>query len=637
MNEFVEQFLIEGRELVAQGNDDLLALEEHPDDRERLDGAFRAFHTLKGAAGIVDFVAMSRALHAAEDVLSAVRSNSAPVTPGLIDLCLACLDQVSAWIDRMRSSGEIPADADADADDLVRRFATLASPDTASLAPRGPGDATRRPADSTGLSTIERDLLEAQKLMLAEPAPEAAAAARLESASRIAANVLRHHGRSLDATDLEGPLQSSLVAGNAEAMIEAIDRILEGLAEPAPERPGTLSPQAPEATLRVDVDRIDTLVRLTGELLIAKNAIGHSAALAQGEGDPRALAVALKNQHLALDRLIGELRRSVFSLRVLPLQHAFQRFPRLVREMATSLGKPARLMIEGATTGADKTIVEAIAEPLLHVLRNGLDHGLEDASERAALGKPATATIHLRAERQGEHVVIEVEDDGRGIDVARVRDVARQRNAAPEAAIAAMSDEEAINLIFAPGFSTASHVTDLSGRGVGMDIVRNTIERLGGRVSVSSQRQRGTTVRFTLPFTVMMTQVLTVEAAGQVFGVPLEAVVETVRVGRSAIAPVGAARAMVLRDRTLPVIDLGQALGREARASEGDANVLIVAVAGQLGGLEVDRLGDRMDVMLKPPEGLLAGIPGIDGTTLLGDGRVLIVLDLGEIFGNVGG
>ena len=283
MNEFVEQFLIEGRELVAQGNDDLLALEERPDDRERLDGAFRAFHTLKGAAGIVDFVAMSRALHAAEDVLSAVRSNSAPVTPGLIDLCLACLDQVSAWIDRMRSSGELPADADADADDLVRRFATLASPDTASLAPHGPGDATRRPADSTGLSTIERDLLEAQKLMLAEPAPEGAAAARLESASRIAANVLRHHGRSLDATDLEGPLQSSLVAGNAEAMIEAIDRILEGLAEPAPERPGTLSPQAPEATLRVDVDRIDTLVRLTGELLIAKNAIGHSAERAQGD------------------------------------------------------------------------------------------------------------------------------------------------------------------------------------------------------------------------------------------------------------------------------------------------------------------------------------------------------------------
>ena len=276
-------------------------------------------------------------------------------------------------------------------------------------------------------------------------------------------------------------------------------------------------------------------------------------------------------------------------------------------------------------------------EPLLHVLRNGLDHGLEDASERAALGKPATATIHLRAERQGEHVVVEVEDDGRGVDVARVRDVAHQRGVAPEAAIAAMSDEEAISLIFSPGFSTANQVTDLSGRGVGMDVVRTTIERLGGRVSISSEPQRGTTVRFTLPFTVMMTQVLTVEAAGQVFGVPLEAVVETVRVGRNAISPVGAARAMVLRGRTLPVIDLAQALGDQARPSEGDANVLIVAVAGQLGGLEVDRLGERMDVMLKPPEGLLAGIPGIDGTTLLGDGRVLVVLDLGTVFGNANG
>ena len=636
MNEFVEQFLIESRELVAQGNDDLLALEEHPNDRERLDGAFRGFHTLKGAAGIVDFVAMSRALHAAEDVLSAVRSNSAPVTPALINLCLACLDQVSAWIDRMRSTGEVPADADAEADDLVRRFAALASPDTTPRTQQDPASATRRIDTPAGLSAIGRTLLEAQKLMLAEPATDGAAA-RLESASRIAANVLRHHGRSLDLTDLEGPLQSSLVAGNAEAMIAAIDRILESLTEPAPEQPGTLAPQAPVATLRVDVDRIDTLVRLTGELLIAKNAIGHSAERAQGNGDPRALAVALKNQHLALDRLVGELQRSVFSLRVLPLQHAFQRFPRLVREMATALGKPARLVIEGATTEADKTIVEAIAEPLLHVLRNGLDHGLEDAAERAALGKPATATIHLRAERQGDHVVIEVEDDGRGIDMARVRDIARLRNVAPEAAIAAMSDEEAIGLIFAPGFSTASQVTDLSGRGVGMDVVRTTIERLGGRVSLLSKPQRGTTVRFTLPFTVMMTQVLTVEAAGQVFGVPLEAVVETVRVGRGAISPVGAARAMVLRDRTVPVVDLGQALGRQPSASESDANVLIVAVAGQLGGLEVDRLGDRVDVMLKPPEGLLAGIPGIDGTTLLGDGRVLIVLDLSTIFGNADG
>lgn len=636
MNEFVEQFLIEGRELVSQGNDDLLALEENPDDRERLDGAFRAFHTLKGAAGIVDFDAMARALHAAEDVLSAVRSNSAPITPALIDMCLACLDQVSAWIDQMRATGEVPPGADGQADDLVHRFSTLAGSDKAFPAPDSPAQPGKRPGDAGGLSAIGRELLEAQKLLLTEPAPEGAAA-RLESAGRVAANVLRHHGGSLDATDFEGALQSSLVAGDAEAMIDAINRILEGLAKRPTETPGTLAPQVPEATLRVDVERIDRLVRLTGELLIAKNAVGHSAERAQDEVDPRGLAVALKNQHLLLDRLVDELQRSVFSLRVLPLQHAFQRFPRLVREMATSLGKPARLMIEGATTEADKTIVEAISEPLLHVLRNGLDHGVESAAERAALGKPATATIRLRAARQGEHVVIEVEDDGRGIDAARIREVARQRNVAAEAAIETMTDDEAIDLIFAPGFSTATEVTALSGRGVGMDIVRTTIERLGGRVSLSSEPQRGTTVRLALPFTVMMTKVLTVEAAGQVFGVPLEAVVETVRIGRGAISPIGAARAMVLRGRTIPVIDLAQALGQEGQESSADAIVLVVAVAGQLGGLEVDRLGSRMDVMLKPPEGLLAGVPGIEGTTLLGDGRVLIVLDLHKMLGNAGG
>jgi two-component system chemotaxis sensor kinase CheA len=633
MNEFVEQFLIEGRELVTQGNDDLLALEERPDDRERLDGAFRALHTLKGAAGIVDFVAMGRALHAAEDGLAAVRSSGAAVTPLLIDLCLACLDQVSAWIDQMQIAGEIPADADAKADDLVRRFSSLgASADSRILPPRDPLAAQA----GAGLSAVARQLLEAQKLLLAEPAAEGAAG-RLESAGRVSANVLRHQGRSRDANDLEGLLQSSLLAGDAKSMAAAIDRVLEGLAEPAPAPPGTLAAQPPDATLRVDVSRIDTLVRLTGELLIAKNAIGHSARLAQDAADPRPLAIALKNQHLLLERLVGELQRAALSLRVLPLHHAFQRFPRLVREMAASLAKPARLMIEGATTEADKTIVEAISEPLLHVLRNSLDHGLENAADRATLGKPATATIVLRAGRQGEHVIIEVEDDGRGIDVARVREVAHERNVASQATLDGMSDDEVIDLIFAPGFSTAAEVTDLSGRGVGMDVVRTSIERLGGRVTVSSRPQRSTIVRFTLPFTVMMTQVLTVEAAGQVFGVPMDAVVETVRVNRDAIASIGAARALVLRNRTVPVIDLGQALGRKRSASAGDATVLIVSVAGQWGGLEVDRLGERLDVMLKPPEGLLAGVPGIDGTTLLGDGRVLIVLDLHEILVNGGG
>jgi len=322
------------------------------------------------------------------------------------------------------------------------------------------------------------------------------------------------------------------------------------------------------------------------------------------------------------------------SLRVLPLSHAFQRSPRHVREMAAQLGKPARLVIEGGSTEADKTIVEAIGEPLLHLLRNALDHGVEQSAARAAAGKAAMATLNLRAARVGDRVMIELEDDGAGIDLARVREVARTKEVVADAALEAMSDDEVQNLIFAPGFSTASAVTDVSGRGVGMDVVRATVERLGGRVSLSSRPGKGTTVKLALPFTVMMTRVLTVEARGQVFGVPMEAVLETIRVPRAEVVPVGAAHAVTVRHRTVPIVHLGHALGGTQADFAPEATILIVSVGGDLGGLEVDRLGERLDVMLKPPEGLIAGAPGIDGTTLLGDGRVLIVLDLQEIFGS---
>ena len=629
MNEFIEQFLIEGRELVAQGSDDLLALEENPRDKERLDSAFRAFHTLKGAAGIVDFEAMAQALHAGEDILSAVRSGSVAMTTAVTDLCLACLDQVSIWLDQMQATGEVPGDAQVPADQVTRQFRLVSE-----AAQRG---ASEREAEVEASSANAPDLtgtlpetalrLLKEQIWLLQGSDAEAQTGRWQSAVRVAASVLHGLGWSTEAGNLERLAESAPV----ESLAEALAGILQDLTAPVPGQASAFAASPMEASVRVDVARIDSLVKLAGELTVAKNALGHATRLIQEENDPRRMAAELKAQHLHLERLVAELQQSVVALRVLPLQTAFQRFPRLVREMARTLGKPARLMIEGATTEADKTVVGAISEPLLHVIRNSLDHGLEKAEEREALGKPAVATIHLRAMRQGEHIVIEVEDDGRGVDLDRVRTVAAARGVASAGVIAAMSDTEATDLIFAPGFSTASAVSDLSGRGVGMDVVRTTVERLGGRVFITSRPGRGTLVRFNLPFTVMMTRVMTVEAGGQVFGLPLEAVVETVRVSRAAIASVGAARAFVLRDRTVPVIDLGRALGREHTADGPDATLVVVSAMGQLGALEVERLGDRLDVMLTAPEGLLAGVPGIDGTTLMGDGRVLIVLDIREI------
>jgi two-component system, chemotaxis family, sensor kinase CheA len=271
-------------------------------------------------------------------------------------------------------------------------------------------------------------------------------------------------------------------------------------------------------------------------------------------------------------------------------------------------------------------------EPLLHIVRNAVDHGIENPAERAAQRKPPTAEIRIRAARQGDQVLVEITDDGRGIDVTRVREVAIARGVASEDDLRARSDADVIDLVFAPGFSTAIKVTELSGRGVGMDAVRTVVERFGGRVSIESRAGHGATVKFVLPFSVMMTQVMTVEAGGQMFGVPLDAIVETVSVPRNSIVGIGAARAFVLRDRTVPLLDLSSVLAlREAARETADSTVVITAAGGHFSGIEVDRIGERLEVILKPLDGLLAGMPGITGTTLLGDGRVLLVLDIGEL------
>ncbi|THD81718.1 MAG: chemotaxis protein CheA [Phenylobacterium sp.] len=624
MNEFIEQFLVECRELVEQGTGDLLALEERPADRERLDSAFRAFHTLKGAAGIIEFQAMAEALHGAEDVLSSARSGLAAITPALISDCLTCLDQVVQWLDVIEATGEPPADAGPAAAALVARFGRAPAPSV-------PVEATEAaPAmEDADLDAASIDLLTAQLALLADGSAEPSPG-RTGSALQVAANVLASAGRAGEAQRLTQLLVQPGALRDPEAAAAALRSLLAGplaLAEgpaAAPRETGDVA-----RGLRVDIERIDALVNLTGELTVAKNALAHVAALAREGAEPAAVAAILKDQHAVLDRLVGELQRSVLNIRVLPLRQVFQRFPRLIREMVVSLGKPARLVTEGEATEADKAIVEALFEPLLHVIRNALDHGVETAAARSAAGKPPSATIRLSSHRDGEHVIVEVADDGAGVDVARVRQVAERRGVADAETLAAMSDAEAVELIFAPGFSTAETVTSVSGRGVGMDAVRSAVERLSGRVEIESRPGEGTTVRFVLPFTVMMSRVMTVEAGGQLFGIPMDSIVETVRIGRDRIVGVGAAEAFVLRDRTIPLIDLAAALGHAGTAARsGEANVVIATAAGQVGGLEVDRLGERMDVMLKPMEGLLAGTPCVAGATLLGDGRVLVVLDL---------
>lgn len=641
MDEFIEQFLLESRENVEGATADLLALEAHPHDRARLDSAFRAFHTLKGGAGIVGFDAMSRAVHAAEDLLSNVRSGARPITPELVGDCLACLDQVVQWLDAMDASGELPDAPQADA--LVARLsgATRTTPASTS---RG---ATNVEADAPPASDLARAILDVQLALIDDAHAFADGEGRVASAGAVAANVLRHDGRPDEAGRVERATAASLAQRSVEPLREAIERSARPGDAPADARadaradasvdvPAATAPAVQDdvamRTLRVDASRIDALVDLTGELTVATNAFGHAVRLAQDRAGP--LAAALKERQAALERLVGELQQSVLAMRVRPLQSVFARFSRLVREMSAEIGKPARLVVEGGETDADKAIVEMLFEPLLHVVRNAMDHGIEPAAVRAAARKPPTATIRLRGQRRDNDVVVEVEDDGAGLDLDRIRQVAVERDVATPGAIATLSDAEVAELIFAPGFTTASVVTGLSGRGVGMDSVRTAVQRVGGRVGVETRRGVGTTVRLTLPFSVMLTRVMVVGAGAGSFGIALDGVVETLRVPWERLVPVGASQVVVIRDQAIPVIDLAAALGLSAgETAQAGATLVVVRAGGSIGALCVDRIGEAIDVMLKPLEGLLADTRGIAGSTLQGDGSVLLILDLEEIFG----
>jgi two-component system, chemotaxis family, sensor kinase CheA len=708
MNDFLQQFLIESREFVLQASDGLLVLEKNPHDAATLDTVFRAFHTLKGGAGIVEFTAMENALHSAETLLQDARAGKRTLNPALIGDCLASLDQVSLWLDTLEQTGELPvvtseaapavaASASQDwlTDLLDRHPETIAQASTAfrcspdpdcfyqgedpigqvsalsqlltldiepanpwpplneldpyicnivllGLSGAGAGAVTAHLQGFSGdcqvrslevcLPDIVRKVLQEQIAIL-DVKEQSGAAGRLASAGKTAANALRFCGFPRHAENLTLIAQRALTQGAHQALREAIAELLVQktlVPPPAATAPmGAPRTETTVRTLRVNAEQIDALVRLTGELTVAKNAIGHTARLAENNGD--STAALLKDHHAALSRLIAQLQNSAIGMRVLPLRTVFQRFPRVLREMSLNLGKPAQIKIEGEETEADKTIVEMLFEPLLHVIRNAVDHGIEDAERRRAAGKPSVATILLRAARDGEQILIEVSDDGRGIDVERVRKVARDRGVASEEELRRMPESEVIDLVFAPGFSTAARITEISGRGVGMDAVRTAVEKVGGRVSIASRANRGTRVAFSLPFSVMMTQVMTVEAGGQVFGIPLETVVETVSLPKEGATRVGEARVIVQRNRTVPLIDLGSvlhAVPEKSRSEPANLTVIIIGIAGQLVGLLVDRVGERMEIMLKPLDGLLSGTAGVAGTTVLGDGRVLLVLDI---------
>jgi len=641
MDELMEQFAIEARELVQTASDDLLALERNPADRGRLESAFRAVHTLKGSVGLFDFGPMHSVLHAAEELLSAARNGSVEVASGLVDPLLEVVEWIERCVAHIEANGNI---SQALANEARRHMGELSGeardadeaplPRTAEVVPAWAHAIVAQLSVDSGQArpmTAFRYVPHPQSFFNGDDP--------LEIVSRVPS--LLH----LSITPREPwPVPENFEPYTCNLVLEGIAAATRGELDPIfrliPDQVSLVefaaeqtesAPQPNEkvpAAMRVDPARIDRLVAIAGELVTAKNGLLPLAASARQLTGDEGLSRRILASHKDIERLVSELYSAVTRARLVSLDQIFRRFPRLVRETAARLGKSVEFLVEGGELEADREIVENLFEPLLHLVRNALDHGIETEEQRLAAGKPAKGTVSLLARQRGDEVEVELRDDGRGLDPDRIKDAALGKGLISASQAETLSEADTLQLVFAAGFSTAATVSDLSGRGVGLDAVRAAVQRLGGSLGLESGLNAGTSFKLRVPISFAMSRLIVVEVAGERYGIPLELVIETIILKQNDIMPIRAGEAFVLRDQSVPLLRLGALLGAQASEGAGDLRVLVCNIEGQRMGIAVDTVSERTETLTRPLSAMLRGIPGISGTTLLGDGRILLVLDL---------
>ena len=678
-SEYLGLFLDESRESLQALNASLLDLERDPGDSEPLTVIFRVAHSLKGMSATMGFDAMARLTHRMEEVLAAMRDDGAPVTPAITDALFACLDTLQEMVDRVEGGDTEEVDASA----VMQRLdqisqgaapAAAAAETAATIAPPSAGTPLSEyermvvaDAHERGMAVLRVDVafdegcqlaaarafmvvqeLEAHgDLIKSEPPAESIEAGEVEGGVAFWVAV------ASDADEDEvraGPLRVSEVASCEVARIEIDEDAPEGgqpraeagapAAAAGPARAGA-SERGPESrfgrsssTVRVGTDRLDALMNLMGEMVIQRTRLAQLSS--------RHELSDLRGAVEDMSRVTNDLQTLIMQVRMMPVEAVFMRFPRMVRDLANTLGKQVDLVISGEDTELDRTVIDGLGDPLVHMLRNAVDHGLESPGDRVAAGKDPVGTVSLSARHAGSSVVIEVRDDGKGMDPEALRASVVRKNLMDAATAASLSDEEALQLVFLPGFSTAEQTTDVSGRGVGMDAVRTAITDLSGEVSIQSTIGEGSSFTIRLPLTLAIIQALLVQAgrdlaggSGQVWAVPLEAIEETVLVEPADARPVGGQPCVVLRDSVVPLVWLSERLnlGGAGRADvpDGPMRVVVVHVGSTRIGIVVDDLVGKQDVVIKHLPDFLGDVAGVAGATILGDGSVALILDVSAL------
>ncbi|MDQ0011302.1 two-component system chemotaxis sensor kinase CheA [Luteibacter jiangsuensis] len=679
-NELLNVFLIEARELLESLGEQLVDLEASPNDMELLNAVFRAFHTVKGGAGFLGLNPMVELCHRGEDLLNEARNGSIVLNAGFMDALLESLDLLN---DMMRAAdGGLPIEAAPRSllDRLLIPGRAVSAPPVALTMPAVAP--TAAPAQARPYDPIEDEfeaMLDAARSDR-EPAPASSGTISDDEFEALLDSLYGTGAPGADTTadappvsDLAAPATmgpapvvaqavAPPAAGNAisDDEFEALLDSLHGTAAPgaasgpavaagstssapvapiaAPVAPSTASPElapaaqtaakpAPAATekraastadttVRVDTHRLDGLVDAAGELVLVRNRLTSLAP--RGTNDPMERAIG------ELERVAEDLQNAVLRMRMQPVGKLFSRFPRIVRDLARQLGKEIELVTEGEETDIDRTVVEALADPLVHLLRNAVDHGIEMPDVRAGEGKSRAGTVRLAAGQYGDRIVITVTDDGKGMDPEVLRRKAVEKGLMDEDQAARLDERECYEIVFRPGFSTASQVSDISGRGVGMDVVKTKIVELGGTLSIDSQVGHGSTVRLSVPLTLAILRVLMVRVGNRLLSLPLSNVAEVFELIPGQVQELDGRVVAAHRQRALPLVDLGRWAGTAGKGG----HVVVVQIGHQTLGCLVDEVLGREDVMAKPLGPFLKDVPGVAGATITGDGRISLVLDL---------
>lgn len=680
--EILQDFLVEAGEILEQLSEQLVELESRPDDMDLLNAIFRGFHTVKGGAGFLQLNALVECCHIAENVFDILRKGERRVSSELMDVVLQALDTVNAMFDQVREQSE-PTPA---TPELLAALARLAEPEGAAPAepvqappaavpPAEPAAPPEAPAQS-GSSDITDD--EFEQLLDALQGDEAPASAVAEASAAPAGDEISDaefealldqlHGKgkfvppAVSAEPAQVPAEAvepAAAAAGDDISDDEFEALLDELhgkgkfngaseavaaaaavakniaakspaAKPvAPAKAAAARPAAPdrpaaseaETTVRVDTARLDEIMNMVGELVLVRNRL---VRLGLNSGD-EAMAKAVAN----LDVVTGDLQMSVMKTRMQPIKKVFGRFPRLVRDLARNMKKEINLELVGEETDLDKNLVEALADPLVHLVRNAVDHGIESPEEREAAGKPRVGQVVLSAEQEGDHILLMITDDGKGMDAEVLRNKAVEKGLLERDAADRLTDLECYNLIFAPGFSTKTEISDVSGRGVGMDVMKTKISQLNGTVNVFSQKGSGSKIVIKVPLTLAIMPTLMVMLGSQAFAFPLVNVNEIFHLDLSRTNVVDGQEVVIVRDKALPLFYLKRWLVPSAAHEEqGEGHVVILSVGTQRIGFVVDQLVGQEEVVIKPLGKMLQGTPGMAGATITGDGRIALILDV---------